>query len=99
MDDCQRTVIYPDGVHAVAGAFYVYAYSPDTFQITPNNNVSAGPELAVVDCGLIPIVTNLSQSLPQAAIGFGGSPGHNPCAGSIPVAPTRWGALKQKFVK
>ena len=29
--------IAPDGVHAVVGSFYLYAYTPDQFQITGNN--------------------------------------------------------------
>ena len=44
---CQTQIISIDGVHAVIGSLYVYAYSPDQLQITPNYNVQAGiPELA-----------------------------------------------------
>jgi len=35
--------------YAIAGAFYLYAYSPDVFQLTPNLNLQI-PELAVADC-------------------------------------------------
>ena len=48
--DCQTTTLGMDGVHAVAGSFYVYAYSDDLFQVTPNNNLSTAPELQVGDC-------------------------------------------------
>ncbi len=47
--NCQRTVIGTDGVHAVAGAFYVYAYGFGDLSITRNNGISP-PELTVADC-------------------------------------------------
>ena len=37
--NCQRDEIAPDGVHAVACAFYVYAYSADRFEVTRNINL------------------------------------------------------------
>jgi hypothetical protein len=47
---CQSATIPPNGVHAVAGAFYVYAYGSDNLAITPNNNLQSGPELQTLDC-------------------------------------------------
>lgn len=49
---CQHDEIAPDGVHAVAGAFYVYAYGEDDLSVTPNNNLLRGAELAVSNCFL-----------------------------------------------
>jgi hypothetical protein len=81
--DCQRTVLGNNGVHAVAGAFYVYAYSNDLFQITSNNNVISGPEFQVGDC------SNSLSDLPlynAGRVGFGSSNGYNPCnGGAVPV--------------
>jgi hypothetical protein len=101
MDDCQRTVIAPDGVHAMAGVLYVYAYSPDVLQvqaIQPCESPCMYTGLGVLDCTDWLTYTDI---LPTAAgaIGFGGLPGFNPCAESIPVAPTTWGNLKHQFVK
>jgi hypothetical protein len=44
--NCQRTEIGDEGVHAVMGAFYVYAYSPDYLMVNP---VAGGFEIR--DCG------------------------------------------------
>jgi hypothetical protein len=46
---CQREIIGSDGVHAVVGVFYVYAYSSDVLRVTPNNNLQGGPELAIAN--------------------------------------------------
>ncbi len=50
LDNCQRTLMGSDGVHAVACAFYVYAYSEDQFRVIPNANLQSGPEIMVADC-------------------------------------------------
>jgi hypothetical protein len=72
-------VIGYDGVHAVAGAFYVYAYSADALTVTPNNNLDSGPELAVADC--MAATDQLSVwGGGKAAFSAGASaPGMNPC--------------------
>ena len=88
-DNCQTTEYGEDGIHAVAGFFYVYAYSPDLFEVSVNDCFLTSPELEVMDCdgGLHDV------PYPQAtgAIGFGGVEGHNPCeeaaTTSVPPAP------------
>ena len=97
--NCQTTVI-PGyeyyGVHAVAGAFYVYAYGSGLFEITDNLGIAV-PELKVADC-------NASESdvnyLP-AKVGFGVAQGYNACVlckpGCSPVERTTWGALKTGY--
>jgi hypothetical protein len=48
---CQREVIGSEGVHAVVGSFYVYAYSSALFRVTPNTSLyCCGPELGVASC-------------------------------------------------
>lgn len=99
--NCQRTVIDPDGVHAIAGAFYVYAYSMDLFQVTANTNLAGPYELAVADCAAS--VTYLKEGdlhlrATNAWLGFGDI-GYNPCVGAttIPVDRTTWGQLKTTY--
>lgn len=103
--NCQRTVYAPDGVHAVAGSFYLYAYSPDVFQITPNLNLQI-PELAVADCAasttLFDLTTNDAMKR-AGSVGFGpveGYAGCNPCIDNcapVPVKPTTWGRVKTQY--
>ena len=82
---CQTTEIAPDQVHAVAGFFYVYAYSPDKFEITRNENLSVGPELQVADCAASPTNLPLSHA---GFVEFGGGPGYNPCTATPPPPPS-----------
>jgi hypothetical protein len=92
--DCKRTVYGTDGVHALAGSFYVYAYGPDLFQITENRNLLSGPELQVGDC------SNSISDLPltaAGAIGFAGTEGYNPCTDGTPVSQTTWGKVKTQY--
>ncbi len=103
VDACQLTVLGTDGVHAVAGAFYVYAYSPDVLYITPNNNLQSEPELAVADC------TADTDYLPFGRAGFvtfstsGSDLGCNPCTEpdtdclGVPVEDSTWGKIKSKY--
>ncbi len=95
--NCQRTVIRPDGVHAVAGAFYLYAYGPDVFAITPNLNLPI-PELGVADCKASTTLYDLrsNQSWLMGRVGFGTDPGYNPCW-VIPVQKTTWGKVKTQY--
>lgn len=98
--NCQRMVIDPDGVHAVACAFYVYAYGPDFMGVTPNRNVASGGELAVADCSasITPIYRGTTQEC--AGVVFGGE-GCNPClrfgCWCPEVQPTTWGRVKRSF--
>jgi hypothetical protein len=101
-DNCQRTVINPDGVHAIAGAFYVYAYSEDYFSVTPNMNLVI-PEFAVADCSAQASYFSLNADM--GTVGFGSitdgsfAGGLNPCVGwfTIPTKSTTWGQLKTKY--
>ena len=86
---CQSTEIAPDQVHAVAGFFYVYAYSPDKFEITRNENLSAGPDLQVADCAPSPSNLPLSHA---GFVEFGGGTGYNPCTAPPPPAPSNFDA-------
>ena len=100
IDACQRTVIGTDGVHAIAGAFYIYAYGPDVLQVTPNNNLQSEPELAVADCTASTTYLPVDGSA-AGSVGFG-QPGCNPCAencGPPPIAttPTTWGKVKSQY--
>jgi hypothetical protein len=99
--NCQRTVIDPDGVHAVACAFYVYAYSPDFFGVTRNWHVVSGGELVVADCSasMTPVYSGTKDDC--AGVVFGGW-GCNPCLHGgcwcTEVRPTTWGHVKRSFV-
>ena len=76
---CQTHNYVPNGAHAVAGVFYVYAYSADQLHIIENNNLDSGPELKVANCAA------LEAFLPPAYGGrvdfspTGTSAGYNPC--------------------
>lgn len=74
-ETCQDATVGGEGVHAVAGSFYVYAYGEDLLQITPNH-VIVPAELQVVDCA------GLTTDLPDTVLGsvyFGAGSGFNPC--------------------
>jgi hypothetical protein len=90
-------VIAPDGVHAIAGAFYLYAYGPDLFALTPNLNLQI-PELAVADCNAS--TTYIPMSPPYMGwVGFG-VPGCNSCidnCGWGPIETTTWGQVKTQY--
>ena len=94
VDACQRTVIDPDGVHAIAGAFYVYAYSADCLWVTRNENLTV-PELAVADCTAQATYLGYRHA---GWVGFG-CEGWTPCEGwfIIPTEPTTWGRMKTKY--
>jgi len=108
-----QQVIGAHGAHAVVGVFYVYAYSPDVLRVTPNNNITGGPELAIVSCA--GVTTDLLQIWgPQLAstilgqVGFNqmglnpcGYPPCEPCPQSAPcitpIRPTTWGKIKARY--
>ena len=71
--DCQRTVIGEEGVHAIGGAFYLYAYSPDTFLIDPPSG-----SFAVRDC--LGADSQIHQWGPTVVFTSRGDiAGYNPC--------------------
>ena len=85
-NSCQREVIGSHGVHAVIGAFYVYAYSPDLLRVTPNNNLCCGiTELGVANClgGFTNLIDmfppdQVSSLLGRVQLGEG-TGGYTPC--------------------
>ena len=99
---CQTQVIGSAGVHAVVGCFYIYAYSADVLQITPNNNLQGGvPELAVANCA--GVTTDLYQIWGASisnqlcgSVGVGGSSGYNPCLLTA-TGKSTWGKIKAKY--
>ncbi len=93
--DCQTEVIGEDGVHTLAGTFYIYAYSEDLFEITPHyDSISKPNEFAVRDCN--DQVTDLPYPEAAGAVAFGSGTGYNPCD-AVPVAPTTWSRLKTRY--
>lgn len=104
-DDCQNTFIGEDGIHAVVGAFSLYAYNEDRFWITPNFTLERGPELTIATCERQEV--QLPLEYPTGWISFGSRFGCNPCVqfcadhssppppcDDTPVAPTTWGRIK-----
>ena len=105
---CQTEIFPTGGVHAVVGAFYVYAYSNDALRLTPNNNIPGGPEAAVSNCAgvttdLIDIWGLRCIPVIMGRIDFGIGSGYNPCfidqypCLTTPVTPSTWGTLKAKY--
>jgi len=102
---CQNTET-TSGYQSTFGAFYIFAYSDDSFQLTPNLNV-AFPELAVNNCAGADLYLDFNY---LARVDFGaGAPGASPnpgsgcnpcleqCPFSTPVVPTTWGSVKTRF--
>lgn len=101
---CQYTTIGVRGVHAIVGSFYVYAYSSSSLQLTPNNNVESGPELAIDDCrGGHTDLEDLWGPYADYLVGrvnFGGGPGYTPCLLSAPRTRSislSWGRIKNLY--
>jgi len=92
--NCQESRIGHDGIHAVVGAFTVYAYSLDKLRITPNRNLQVGPQLLLANCFAQQFEVE-DTTLAVGSAGFG-TTGFNPC-GDVPVVPTTWGKLKTKY--
>jgi hypothetical protein len=92
--NCQTQVEGGDGIHAVAGFFYIYNYGDPLsyMQITPNNNVP-DPELQVADCNA---VASDLHPLQAGRATWGLEEGYNPC-GAVPVETTTWGSLKRQY--
>jgi hypothetical protein len=90
--NCQRTVIGSEGVHAIAGCFYVYAYSDAVFRI-PTPREGTPVPFSVTDCDGNEIIPD--QAAP--VVGFGSAVGYNPCAEDVPVRGTTWGRLKTQY--
>ena len=103
-DICQQQIFDVQGVHAVVGAIYMYAYVSDVMSVTPNNNLPGGLELAVTTCpgDTIDILDELAFDpylvrFTLGAIQFGpGNAGYTPCH-LVPVLPTTWGKIKSRY--
>jgi hypothetical protein len=76
---CQETFVPPDGQHAIAGAFYVYAYGSDTFRVTENFTLLSDPELVVANCSVEEMEIPVSNAGAVAFSPGESAPGYNPC--------------------
>lgn len=88
------------GVTANAGYFYMAAYGPGTFAITPRPVDGAAK---VADCAASEDVVQ-STDVPRTpshlgSVGFGGQPGYNPCGLNTPVEATTWSSVKSLYGK
>lgn len=91
--NCNRGVVFPeDGVKAVAGYMYVYAYGDGALGVTANN-ASGDSQRVVVDCG----DSDLIVDRPGGRVGFGAESGFNPCLDATGTERATWGGLKTRF--
>lgn len=101
-EDCAYTEIEPDDIHGTAGAFYVYAYSPDTFRITAHKQQVIPDNLELVNCTGAGVGVDPESGI-LGSVDFsesGSEPGCNPCVTPClvePVEPTTWGGIKTKY--
>jgi hypothetical protein len=98
--NCQSAdeVIGSDGVHAIAGSFYVYAYADADFQVIENQNLQSGAELQVADCNSA--ATDLALTTTGYVRFSDTNTGCNPClveCDRIPTESTSWGKIKQAY--
>lgn len=91
------------GVVAVAGYFYISAYSSDKFSVT-RRSIGTPPTAKVADCaGNESLVDGFGTNFSQSHLGFvnfsdGGTvAGYNPCGLAKPVEETGWGKLKSTY--
>jgi hypothetical protein len=101
---CQTETFGNQGVHAIMGAFYVYAYSEGTFEVTPDwYNAPRGPSLEVVACGggttnlYSMLYPDYASRLARVHFGGDGSQARNPCLDFVSARPTTWGKLKTQY--
>jgi hypothetical protein len=102
VDHCQNQPLSSNGVHAVAGTFYVFAYDADVFRVTPNRNLFGGPALSVSDCTAATSRIDTTEVMHcMAAASFGASASSNPCdfpdCVFTPVEPITWGQIKDRY--
>jgi hypothetical protein len=105
-DNCQVSRPGTPGVQAIAGSFYVYAYTDDILSVVPIQWGMEPNVLKVANCGSAEY--NLDPSDDRGAIQFssgGALAGFNPCTGNgvlppyLPAGnyPATWGSLKAKY--
>ena len=98
---CQRDEpVSGKGVLAVAGYFYLTAYSPDKLALT-RRAISTPPAARVADCSSAEyLVDGFGTNFTQSHLGFvsfsdGATvAGWNPCGLAKPIVNTSWGGLK-----
>lgn len=84
--DCQTNINPPDDLHAVAGAFYVYAYSSDEMRVIPAP-FGDSSTLAVGTCFGATIHPDPNTDAGSVAFSEGATvPGHNPCMETVEAA-------------
>ena len=90
--NCQRNS-GSDGVKAIIGAFFVFAYADSDYVKITSNNTVAQPKLSVTDCSGVE-----SEILaPGGMLGFLSLLGFNPCLDSTPVEPSTWSKIKARY--
>ena len=94
--ECQTHSVAPDGVHVVVGAFAIYAYSADRFQITKNNKLGS-PALQVADCSGAQwdVDPTFAGQVSFDALDPGCNPCITPCP--VPVKEVTWGRIKNLY--
>jgi hypothetical protein len=97
-NNCQNQPLSSNGVHAVAGAFYIYSYGPDEFKITPNRTLVSGSAATVADCQAAQASIDTTETAHKLARVSFGSTGLNPCDFiPNPVNPATWGQIKKQY--
>jgi len=76
---------------AVAGFFYIGAYSPDRLALIPR---PGDGRAKVANCLSAEDDLTGQAPSPLGYVDFGTGPGYNPCATIVPVAPVTWSAVK-----
>lgn len=100
-DHCQRTVPAGEdpnyGAVAIAGYFYLAAYTPDLMRITPHPLTGTASVLDCSGCATVIAPAPGSTRSPLGIAAFGQGGGYNPCRSLVPVAATSWSAIKAQF--
>lgn len=101
---CQREEPggFGTGVTAVAGFFYVTAYSPDKLEVIPwRGDAALPPQVAILDCGG-GISSGAEHIVEETNLGFvafsddGDEPGNLPCLKRV-YEETTWGEVKSLY--
>jgi hypothetical protein len=83
------------GVTAIAGFFYISAYSEDTFRVVENTELGSGPEFSVANCAASVENLNLNQA------GWVGFSDDGSVEGSVlcgkPKEDATWGDVKARY--
>jgi len=97
-DQCAQQFIGQDGIHAVAGAFYIYAYGDGVFSVREHPQLQSSQRLVVTNCAGQATVFPPDDAARLGRVGFGtaADQGFLPCPG-VPVRPITWGRLKSHY--